>query len=100
MKSSDPCRPTRIFKRPRPPARLSPLLLCALAATLLLGAAVPVLAMPGRAGKEAGRLDSSLNRIARLANRKVRPPALRLARVLPADAKRLGALREPAGALS
>lgn len=96
MRSNKPRQPTRIFKRTRPPARLSPLLLCSFAATLLLVAAVPVLATPGGAGEEAGRLHSSLDRIERLANRELRPSALRLARDLPADAKQLGALREPA----
>jgi hypothetical protein len=98
MKSSELRQPTRIFKRPHSPARPSPLALCALAATLLLGllaAAVPVLATPNGAS-EAGRLHSDLSRIAELVNREVRPPAQRLARSLPDDAKRLEALREPA----
>lgn len=94
MSTDELRQPTRISKR----LRLPSLLLCTLAATLLLGATVPVLAMPGGAGEEAGRLHSSLDRIAGLANRELRPPALRLAGDLPADAKRLGALREPASA--
>lgn len=95
MSSSDPRQATRIFKRPRSPARPTLLPCCALVATLLLSAAVPVFAMPS-GSSEAGRLDSSLARIAKLANRQLRPPTLRLARDLPADAKRLKALREPA----
>ncbi|MBW8060522.1 MAG: hypothetical protein FVQ78_09430 [Solirubrobacterales bacterium] len=80
----------------RPPrARPTLLALCALALALLLGAAMPVPAIPSGAA-EAGRLHSALVRMTKLANRQVRPPALRLARDLPGDAKRLNALREPA----
>lgn len=71
------------------------LALSVLATSLLLAVTAPVLAMPSGAA-EAGRLQSSLARIAKLINRGVRPSALRLARDLPTDAKRLGALREPA----
>jgi hypothetical protein len=46
--------------------------------------------------REAGRLDLSLTRIARLADRQVRPPARRLAQGLPTEAEQLKALREPA----
>lgn len=71
------------------------LALSVLAISLLLAVTAPVFAMPSGVA-EAGRLQSSLARIAKLINRGVRPPALRLARDLPAGAKRLGALREPA----
>jgi hypothetical protein len=71
------------------------LLLCALLALPALVAAVPVLGVQGGTTK-AGRLDADLARIAKLNNRGVRPPAQRLARELPDDAKRLGELREPA----
>jgi hypothetical protein len=67
-----------------------------LAVSLLLAATAPVLAKPGDAA-EAGRLQSSLARIAKLAKGEVRPPALRLARGLPGEVQGLGALREPAG---
>jgi hypothetical protein len=60
---------------------------------MLVGSAVPVAATPGA---EAGRLHSTLARIAKLANREVKPPALRLARDLPAAADRIQRLREPA----
>jgi hypothetical protein len=78
-------------------SRFRPLLLAlsVLATSLLPAVTVPVLAMPSGAA-EAGRLQSSLARIAKLANREVRPPALRLARGLPDEARRLGELREPA----
>lgn len=95
MKSSELRQPTRIFKRSRPPSRRSPLLLPALAACLLLAATAPVVAMPSGAS-ETDRLRSGLTRVAKLANREVRPPALRLARDLPDDAKSVQALREPA----
>jgi hypothetical protein len=62
---------------------------------LLLVPAMPVPAMPGSSA-EAGRLRSDLARMARLAERGVRPPALRLAQRLPAEAERLKRLREPA----
>jgi hypothetical protein len=56
---------------------------------------MPVAAMPG-GSVEAGRLRSDLDRIARLAERGVRPLSLRLTQQLPAEAKRLQRLREPA----
>jgi hypothetical protein len=62
---------------------------------LLLVPAMPVPAMPGGAA-EAGRLRSDLARMAKLAKRGLRPPALRLAQRLPAEAERLKRLREPA----
>jgi hypothetical protein len=65
------------------------------AAILLLGAAVPVLATTGRSSG-GGRLDASLSRIAKLAERQLQAPARRLARDLPGEAKQLKALREPA----
>lgn len=71
-----------------------PALLFAFAA-LLLGAVVPVLASP-RGASEAGRLDAALNRSAKLVNHRLRPPAQSLARELPAEAKQIAALREPA----
>jgi hypothetical protein len=71
------------------------LILGALGALLASAAAVPVLAVSGDA-TETGRLNSDLVRAAKLNNRGVRPPARRLARELPDDAKRLGELREPA----
>jgi hypothetical protein len=80
------------------PARRTRLLHVAGAAllfVLLLGAAMPVAARPGSAA-EAGRLRSDLARMAKLANRGLRPPALRLAQQLPAEGERLKRLREPA----
>jgi cell division septum initiation protein DivIVA len=71
-----------------------PALLCAFAA-LLLGTVAPALAS-GPGAPEAKRLDAVLTRSAKLANRRLRPPAQRLARELPAEAKQIAALREPA----
>lgn len=80
----------------RPPAARRPLVLsCALVLVLSLAAAVPVLATSGGGG-EAARLRSDLDRIAELVNGRLRPPALRLARDLPGDGKRINRLREPA----
>jgi len=80
-------------RRPRPRSLL--LLLSASIAVLLAGAAVAAPVMSSGPG-EAGRLESSLARIARLADRQVRPMARRLAQRLPAGAEDLQALREPA----
>ena len=80
-------------ERRRPAARRPLLAVSALLFGMLLGSAVPVAATPGT---EAGRLHSSLARIAKLANREVKPAALQLARDLPAAADRIERLREPA----
>jgi hypothetical protein len=85
---------TNVDDRP-PGARQARLALCTLAFALLLGPAITASAMPGST-TEAGRLHSDLARMAELANRRLRPPALRLARDLPGDAERLDRLREPA----
>ena len=85
---------TNVDDRP-PGARQARLALCTLAFALLLGPAIAASAMPGSTA-EAGRLHSDLARMAELANRSLRPPALRLARDLPGDAERLDRLREPA----
>jgi hypothetical protein len=72
-----------------------PFVVVALLFALLLGAAMPVAAMSGKVA-EAGRLRSDLARMAKLARRGLEPPALRLARQLPAESERLERLREPA----
>ena len=79
-------------RRPRP----HPLLL-SLGASLgaLLAATVVASAAPSGT-REAARLDSSLTRIAKLADQRVRPAARRLAQGLPAGVERVKALREPA----
>lgn len=74
-------------------ARRPLLAVSALLFGMLVGSAVPVAATPGA---EVGRLHSSLTRIAKLANREVKPAALRLAQDLPAAADRIERLREPA----
>ncbi len=76
-------------------ARQARLALCGLAFALLLGPAIAVSAMPAGTA-ETGRLQSALAQMTELANRQLRPPALRLARDLPGDADRLDALRDPA----
>jgi hypothetical protein len=81
------------LERRRPDARRSLLAVSALLFGMLLGPTIPVAATPGA---EAGRLHSALARIAKLANREVKPPALQLARDLPAAADRIERLREPA----
>ena len=78
-----------------PPARRTLLAVSALFVGVLLGAAIPVAAMPGAEGA-ADRLHSTLARIAKQANRDLKPPAGRLARTLPAAADRSQRLREPA----
>lgn len=78
-----------------PPARRTLLAVSALFVGVLLGAAIPVAAMPGAEGA-ADRLHSTLARIAKHANRDLKPPAGRLARTLPAAADRSQRLREPA----
>lgn len=84
------------LERHRPPSARRPLLaISALVAGALLGAAMPVAAMPV-AERQAERLHSTLARIAKQANRDVKPPAGRLARTLPAAADRIQGLREPA----
>lgn len=82
----------------RPPG-VRPILLaaCALALASLPGWAAQAPATPSRAA-EAGRLHSALARMTRLTDRRLRPPALRLARDLPGDAERLERLTEPASA--
>ncbi|MGE5336020.1 MAG: hypothetical protein ACM3JL_01190 [Nitrososphaerota archaeon] len=83
-------------RRTRPRALL-PFLGIALA---ILPATVAVAASatsaPPRATREAGRLDSSLSRVAKLAGGQVRPAARQLAQGLPAALQRVQALREPA----
>ncbi len=83
------------FNGPPAGARRERLVFCALIFALLLGPAIAAAAMPGGSA-EAGRLQSALAQMTELANRQLRPPALRLARDLPGDADRLGALRDPA----
>jgi hypothetical protein len=86
--------PGKLVPRPRSARRPFPLL--AFAALLLLLSVTPsVLANTGGA-VEAGRLGAVLTRSTRLLERRLRPPASRLARELPGEAKRLAALREPA----
>ncbi len=82
-------------KSHRPAARRSLLVGSGLALALLLVSAVPVPAAPG-GEKEAGRLYLSLDRMAKFASHRVRPPAARLASALPDVTDRLGRLREPA----
>lgn len=92
---SDHSQPTVSGERRRVRSRSLVLPLCASLAILLVGVAVA--ASAGSSGRrEAGRLDSSLARIAKFASRQVRPMALRLEQSLPAGAKQLKALREPA----
>ena len=67
----------------------------ALVLALPAGAAISAGAMPSGAA-EAGRLSSDLVRMTELANRGLRPPALRLAAELPGERDRLDRLREPA----
>lgn len=76
-------------------ARRARLALGALAFALLLGPAIAASATPGGTA-EAEQLHSALAQMTELANRQLRPPALRLARDLPGDANRLDALRDPA----
>ena len=87
-------RATRIARRP-PPTRRRPLSRFAFVAALLLSVAVPALASTGGT-VEAPRLGASLTRTTQLVKGRLRPPASRLARGLPGEAKRLAALREPA----
>lgn len=83
-----------LSRRP-PPTRRLPLAIAALVLALLLATTIPVSASPsGKA--EAQRLHSTLARMAKLANRRLRPPSQQLAQDLPADADRLDRLREPA----
>jgi hypothetical protein len=65
---------------------------------LLAALVAPTLPVPALAGgqAEAGRLYSSLARMATLTSRQVRPPAARTASALPDGADRLNRLREPA----
>lgn len=85
---------TALSRRP-PPSRRLLLAIAALVLALLLATTIPVSASPsGKA--EAQRLHSTLARMAKLANRSLRPPSQQLAQDLPADADRLDRLREPA----
>jgi hypothetical protein len=84
---------SNLKRRPPPARRLLPA--AAIVFALLLAPALLVTAMPAGAA-EAGRLDAALGRITKLARRGLRPPALRLARQLPAEAAGLDRLREPA----
>jgi hypothetical protein len=99
--TSDHPQPARTTEHRRPRRRPVVLPLCASLATLLLVAAVAAYATPSgtpsATPEEAGRLDSTLAKIAKFADRRVRPAARRLARELPAGAEGLRALREPAG---
>lgn len=79
----------------KPTARRSVVGLAALVLALLLVPTMPVPAEPGGT-TEAGRLYAALTRMTKLANHRVRPPVLRLARNLPSDAGRLDRLRESA----
>lgn len=80
-------------------AHPSLLVRCALATTALLWiCAVPPARATPSGTAEAERLRSSLTWIAKLASRRVRPPALHLTQSLPGGAERLEALREPAAA--
>jgi hypothetical protein len=81
----------------RQPARIAKL---AIALGLLVALAIPAIAFGGGAGRgaatDARRLSSSLAGLATQAGHRLRPPAARLARALPADAEQIEALREPA----
>lgn len=68
----------------------------ALLFALLLGPALAALAHTPGGATEAGRLLADLDRIAKLANRELKPPAQSLAGDLPASADGIERLREPA----
>ena len=81
-------------RRPSTGRRLS-LAVAAIVLALVLAATIPVSALPsGKA--EAERLHSTLARMAKLANSRLRPPSQQLAQDLPAAAERLDRLGEPA----
>jgi hypothetical protein len=73
----------------------APAAVAALVLALSAGTAISAGAMSG-GGAEAGRLRSELARMTELANRRLEPPALRLAGELPGERDRLSRLREPA----
>jgi hypothetical protein len=86
---------TDVNRRP-PPGRRALFALSTLLFALLL---VPALSAPAHtpgSATEAGRLVADLDRISKLVNRELKPPAQHLARSLPAGADDLERLREPA----
>jgi len=90
-------RPAATVKCRSPLRRRPSFAICALLFPLLLSPIVVAHPTPGGA-TEAGRLHTDLARIAKLANRGLRPPAQSLARGLPGIGESLDRLREPAGA--
>jgi len=91
--SAHPDRATVSDKRASPPA-----LACAATVVfaLTLAAVIPVAAISGGSSTDAQRLHADLGRMAKFANRTLRPPLLQLARDLPGAAERLEGLRQPA----
>ncbi len=93
--STDARQASSGLDRRSPRGRRLSLAVAAIVLALLLAATIPVSALPsGKA--EAERLHSTLARMAKLANHRLRPPSRQLAQDLPADAERLDRLGEPA----
>jgi hypothetical protein len=89
-------QPTTSGARSAPHRALFALAASALVLALLSGAALAAGSGSGGGGGEVARLRTGLDRMSRLANRRLRPAAQRLANDLPAARDRLSRLREPA----